>query len=203
MKLRFLGVGSAFAPYGVFQTNAILSRKAEDGTEKHLMLDCGTQAQFALKARDIPLKDIEGVYTSHLHADHVGGMEWLAFSTFFNPSLKKLLLFAEHMLMTDMWHRTLSGGLDSIEGKVMDLTDYFDCHPVYVNQSFKWGGATFFPVQTVHIMAGRKIVNSYGLMIEQPVEPPNHGTLGKDETKRRIRYTADTQFAPYQISVSP
>jgi len=191
LKLRFAGVGSAFAPFGTFQTNAVLT----DGNGRDLLIDCGSHAQFALAEAGVPINEIDGVYVTHLHADHVGGMEWLAFNTFFNPSLEKPKLYANYSLMSDLWYRTLSGGLDSIEGKIMDLGDYFDCRPVRDNGEFKWGGVRFFPTQTVHIMAGRKIVNSYGLMM---CVPPDSGS---GPWKRRIFYTGDTQFAPNQIRV--
>jgi ribonuclease BN (tRNA processing enzyme) len=181
MKLAFTGVGGAFASPEQYQTNAVMI--ADDGC---LLIDCGSDARHALAEQGIKLPDIKAVYISHLHADHVGGMEWLAFCTYFNPNLERPQLFADAALMGTMWFNSLRGGLDSIEGKVMDLTDYFDCVPVYPNGSFTWRGATFETIQTVHVMAGRKIVHSYGLMITTP-------------TGLKIFYTSDTQFCPSQI----
>jgi len=186
MKLVFSGVGGAFASPEQFQTNAFLI--ADNGV---MLIDCGSDARHALSKQGVTVTDIDAVYISHLHADHVGGMEWLAFSTYFHPNLQRPLLFANVNLMNDMWNHTLRGGLDSIEGKLMDLTDYFECKPLVPNGSFEWQGVRFEPVQTVHVMAGRKIVHSYGLML---------AFLNKDGDERRVFYTSDTQFCPNQIS---
>jgi ribonuclease BN (tRNA processing enzyme) len=186
MKLTFTGCGGAFTIVdGQFQTNAVLEHN-----DRHMLIDCGSDMRHAYVQTGGLLVDIDAVYISHLHADHVGGMEWLAFCTYFTPDLKRPTLFCDSELMSAMWFNSLRGGLDSIEGKVMDLTDYFDCKPIAPNGEFKWKGAKFEPVQTVHVMAGRKIVHSYGLMIT---------TYGEDNSEYRTFYTSDTQFCPYQI----
>lgn len=197
MKLLFTGVGGAFADDTQYQTNAVL---LDEHGKKGMLIDCGSDARHALKLQGIVLRDIDAVYISHLHSDHVGGMEWLAFSTYFNPTLKRPTLFCDHKLMRQMWEETLKGGLSSIEGQVMNLTNYFDCKPVYSNQSLTWDKATANLVQTVHTMAGYQIVHSYGLMLSVPKKnPPTHGSLNKDRTVNKIFYTSDTQFAPNQI----
>ncbi len=186
-KLTFAGVGSAFAPLNIFQTSAVLTN--EEG--RHLVIDMGGDARFSLARLGVQLQDIDAVYITHLHADHIGGMEWLAFCTYF-AHLPRPKLFANISLMGEMWDKSLRGGLDSIEGKVMNLTDYFDCKPVLPNRWFEWGGVSFTPVQTVHIMAGYQIVHSYGLMIAFPGTKARPGGFS-------IFYTGDTQFCPNQI----
>jgi hypothetical protein len=94
--------------------------------------------------------------------------------------------------MQEMWDQSLSGGLDSIEGQVMTLTGYFKCCPVQINDSFYWEGIKFTPIQTVHIMAGYKIRNSYGLLID------NTPKVCKMYTP--VFFTSDTQFCPAQIA---
>lgn len=187
MELTFIGCGGAFAGPDQYQTNAVI--KCDD---KYMMIDCGSDARHALNDQIINLSEIDAVYISHLHADHIGGIEWLAFCTYFNPSLGRLTLYCNADVMNSLWFNSLRGGLDSIEGKVMDLTDYFECRPIADNCQFKWRDIAFKPVQTVHVMAGRKIVHSYGLLIESPPRPGcnrNWVTF----------YTADTQFCPNQI----
>jgi len=207
MKLEFAGVGSAFCGSDQWQTNAILTK--DDGDKRCLLIDCGSDARFSVPARGVGLADIGGVYVTHLHADHVGGLEWLAFSTYFNPKLDRPKLFCDFSLMHKLWESTLRGGLDSIEGKVMTLTDYFDCQPVVSNGWFDWGQAQLTPVQTVHVMAGYQIVHSFGLMIAYPTEAldvsvyAGHGVFRQkpeiSDGRRKIFYTSDTQFCPHQI----
>lgn len=198
ITLKFLGTGSAFDTSGLGQTNAILHAD-DDGC---LLIDCGTDCRHALKTQGYSLADIDGVYVSHLHADHVGGLEWMALSTYFNPNYTgRPKLFANHKVMHDLWDKTLRGGLESVQKKVCNLTDYFDTQPVYPNGCFWWKGAKFTPVQTVHIMNGMEIVYSYGLVIDAcpDMNPMERIEARKAGHTTRIFYTADTQFAPAQL----
>ena len=89
--------------------------------------------------------------------------------------------------MNELWDTSLKGGMQTIEGKVADLTDFFECHPIMDNGEFFWEGIRFLPVQTIHIVSGRKFQNSYGLlMIENNI--------------RKAFLTTDTQYAPYQLN---
>ena len=201
MILRFAGVGSAFCGQDQWQTNAVLTDDnppAPPGRPrdpKHLLIDCGSDARFSLKELGVELKDIERIYISHLHADHVGGLEWLAFSTFFAPHSQKPILHASNDLIHELWYSTLRGGLESIQGEVATLDTYFDVMPVRPNDDFRWRGVICQPVQTVHIVSGYKITHSYGLMIDfiSVIDMKKEGVV------RRIFFTGDTQFCPKQI----
>lgn len=197
LKLKFLGTGSAFDTTYMGQTNAVLTN--EGG--RHLLIDCGGDCRHMAKAQGVKVGDIDGVYVSHLHADHIGGLEWLAFSTYFNPEMERPKLYVNHRLMYDLWDKSLRGGLESVEGKVCNLTDFFDTRPVMANESFTWSGAKITPVQTVHIMNGMEIVYSYGLTID--VAPSmdcfQRVDAARDGHHTRVFYTADTQFAPRQL----
>ena len=184
MKLQFVGVGSAFTTSAYYQSNAIVH--ADNG--KKLLIDCGGDIRFGMSELGLSHKDVDSVYISHLHADHIGGMEWLAFTRFFDKSAGgRPRLFCETTLMKELWETSLKGGCESIEGKVMNLTDYFECVPFAINSTFMWEGIKFTPVQTVHVMSGYKIVNSYGLMIEQ-------------EGHKKVFFSTDTQFCPSQLT---
>ena len=89
MSIAFLGVGSAFTSAKDYQSNLLIT--AQSG--KKMLIDCGSDARFSLAEwgleNNIEKLDIDAVYISHLHADHIGGLEWLAFSTYFNPNIPK------------------------------------------------------------------------------------------------------------------
>ena len=185
MKLTFAGVGSAFAPEGVYQTNAVIT---EGG--KHLLIDCGSDARFSLAKIGVQIEDIQGVYLSHLHADHAGGLEWLGFCTFFNPKMDRPVLYAVNSLIPELWHSTLRGGMESLQGELATLENFFEPLPMYPNDSFTWGGVVCEPVQTVHIVSGRKFMHTYGLMMS---------FMAKRGKGTKVFYTGDTQFAPSQL----
>jgi ribonuclease BN (tRNA processing enzyme) len=186
-KIQFIGVGSAFTSREYYQSNALI----HSSTGKKLLIDCGSHAQFALEELGINNgnlgQEIDGVYISHLHADHIGSMEWLALVTYFNPNSKRPKLYSVQSLMSDLWNRSLRGGLETLEGKIANLTDYFECYPVRINSSFVWENIRFTPFQTVHVVSGMKIQHSYGLLINE---------IGSEHT---VFFSTDMQFAPYQM----
>lgn len=186
-RIKFIGVGSAFTTREYYQSNALVI--APSG--KKLLIDCGSQAQFALEELGINNgnigDEIDAVYISHLHADHIGSMEWLALVTYFNPKFKRPKLFCIRTLMRELWNKSLRGGLETLEGKLANLTDYFDCRPIGINRCFIWEGIQFTPVQTVHTVSGMKIQHSYGLIINEP------------GSNQKVFFTTDMQFAPYQM----
>jgi ribonuclease BN (tRNA processing enzyme) len=180
MEIKVLGAGSAFCLEN-YQSNFIIN---VDG--KNLLLDCGGDIRFSLKEQGMSYKDIDAVYISHAHADHAGGLEYLAFCTMFDPSAKKPTLYCEKQLLSELWPNTLRGGLETIEGKLVSLDDYFNIVEVPQNSGFIFNDMEFNLVQTVHVASKYRIVPSYGLMFITP---------DLDVTKR-IFWTSDTQFCP-------
>lgn len=189
MKLKFIGTGSAFTLKN-FQTNTLIERNG-----KNLLIDAGTDIRFALKKVGLSYKNIDALYLTHQHSDHISGTEYLAFCTFFDPACKdnKITLYGNNVLLREAWNHSLSGGLRSVQGKVVNLSDYFDVQMIKKNGVFEWEDIRFHIVQSVHIMDGYSIVHSYGLMIEVPQTDNGYG-FGK-----KIFYTGDTQFNPNQI----
>lgn len=187
--IKFLGVGGAFAPISKGNSNMLLTSRG-----KHMLIDCGGSVQYTLKDEfGVDPRDIDALWISHLHADHIGSMEWFAFYRHFLPkkdeagNAVKPKLYTVGSLMEELWETSLKGGLQSVEGKVMHLTNYFDCVPVAGNTTFSWNGLSMTPVQTVHVMSGYTLKESYGLMITS------------EDSGKRTFVTTDTQFNPYQL----
>ena len=99
MKIRFIGVGSQFSGHDLYQSNMVIT--ASSG--KRLLIDCGGDARFSLAECGLRPQDLDAVYISHLHADHIGGMEWLALSTYFAQEPRRLQLFGEQHLLELLW----------------------------------------------------------------------------------------------------
>lgn len=193
MKLTFIGVGSAFSLKN-YHSNMLLESTRVAGvtgvTEsltERMLIDCGGTAQMALHELGFNAFDIDDLYISHQHADHIGGMEWLCFSRYFGQNRKCLPdLYLNEKLAASLWNDSLRGGMRSHQGVVLELDSFFTrVHRVGRNKSFNWGGANFTPVQTVHVMDGYEIVPSYGLLI--------------NTDKGEAFLTTDTQFCPRQI----
>jgi len=125
-----------------------------------LLVDVGGDVRHALKMLGLSSSKIDGVYISHPHADHIGGVEYMALTTLFNPyytpQKKEWLgdqfiadkLFLEHNAWPnppedakpDLFihrkvlaplTRAVSPGLDTVQG-VPDvcLETYFNIHLV-------------------------------------------------------------------------
>lgn len=93
LSLRFLGVGNAHA-IELGSSAAVIER---DG-EALLMIDCGPDALTAYLQhyQSAP----KAIYLTHAHMDHVGGLERLFFSTYFNVELcGKLRIYAHAALV--------------------------------------------------------------------------------------------------------
>jgi len=79
IKLTFLGTGGAFSDFRVnYHTNALLHTK-----QGYVMIDCGPTAPQALKELGIKPWEIRSIILTHLHGDHIGGIEQLAWERFY------------------------------------------------------------------------------------------------------------------------
>lgn len=177
MKLTFIGTGSAFT---VGQENYHSNMILESNSQERLLIDCGSDARLALNELNLSYKDIQSVYISHLHADHCGGLEWLAFTTFFNPTCSKPHLYLHPDLKDSLW-RILSVSLNPFQNKKIDLSTFFEVHQIE-NAKFTWNQHDFRIFPTVHIKQDSNLMPCYGVIVK-----------GDDKT---ILITADTQYTP-------
>lgn len=185
MKLIFIGSGSAFTVGdGNYQSNMVLENPVNN---KKLLIDCGTDCRLALNELGLSYRDIQDVYISHFHADHVGGLEWLAITTKLDPACagKKMRLFIHYSMVDDLWNTVLAGGLSRFQGEDSNLSTFFDVCPVADNSFFSWEGLDLHLVQTIHVLSGYKIMPCYGLIF--------------NVNNRKIFVTTDTQLCPAQL----
>jgi len=180
MKVQFLGVGDQFSAHDQYHSNMVIT--ADSGAK--ILIDCGSDIKYSLMERKIDPTDIDAVYISHLHADHIGGLEWLLLSTYFGGQNKRLKLFCEEKLQSKLWNNSLQGGLECLGSRCMEISDYFDCHPLAEDGRFDWQGLHFELVKMPHVMGSGCNMYSYGLL------------AGTADKKQSLFISTDTQFQP-------
>lgn len=183
MKLIFLGSGAAFTVgNNNYQSNMLL----EHPNGHRLLIDCGSDARIALAERGISHQEIQHVFVSHLHSDHVGGLEWLAFSTKFDPECQQRpVLYINEAIANDLWNKVLSGGLSSLEETQATIASYFNVLPIAPSGKFKWEGIDISIFPTIHFWSNGHLMPTSGLLMN----------LDGQE----VLITGDVQFVPDQM----
>lgn len=119
LKLQMLGTGSAFAKRN-YNNNALIY-----GDGFTLMIDCGITAPLSLHQLGKTWVDIDAVLITHMHADHVGGLEEFAFQMKYVFGRRPVLYIAD-TLAGPIWEHTLKGGL--AQDGMDRLEDLFEVH---------------------------------------------------------------------------
>src|SRR5690606_34429941 len=87
-----------------------------------LMIDCGITAPASLYRLGKPIQDIDAVLITHIHADHIGGLEEYAFRMKFEFGRKPVLYVASDLL-EPLWENALKGGLS--QGSWQTIDEFF------------------------------------------------------------------------------
>ena len=77
LSIQMIGTGSAFTTQ--FYHTSLLVRIHESTEDQfRLLVECGPTALRALSEQGLSLKDINGIFITHLHNDRIGGLEEVA-----------------------------------------------------------------------------------------------------------------------------
>jgi len=148
MEIVPLGVGEAFAKT-LFQTNFLV--KPAEG--EPFLIDFGHTAPRALLAAGLKLKCANRVLLSHLHADHIGGLEELGFTSYFVWK-KKPELYMPEDLRPLLWNHALMAGMgQQLQDKNMveaGLETYFKVSTFSGANSFSIDSVEIIPFRTPH-----------------------------------------------------
>jgi ribonuclease BN (tRNA processing enzyme) len=184
MKLLFLGSGSAHTlAADNFQSNMVLVME----TGRRLLIDCGSDVRWSLARQGLSHRDVTDIYISHLHADHLGGLEYIGFQTKFDPQCARPRLYLEASLADRLWRHSLCGGMGVITAGETRLEDFFDVQVMLEGVPFVWEGAQLEAVPTLHVSSPSADVHSQALAVE------------RDGFRTFI--TTDTQFDPEHLQV--
>jgi len=171
MKIKAIGTGSAFARPPLFNASLLVTT----GKEKYVV-DCGCNVPYALeKVARQNLKDVDGVLITHVHMDHIGGLEEWAFKNMYVYGKARPMLMAPAVVLRDLQKRLMPALWKDHTGK-LELKDYFRIKEVEPDKSYKLGecSVTFIPVK--HVPA----FPSFGLYFKHP--------------KKRVFFSADAIF---------
>ncbi|WP_168122007.1 MBL fold metallo-hydrolase [Paenibacillus sp. HB172176] len=147
MNLTMLGTGSAFAKK--FNNNNALA----EANGFRLLIDCGITLPKALHDAGYGFGELDAILISHIHGDHVGGLEELAFQMMFKHARKPVLYIAEP-LVQPLWEHTLKGGLT--QGELQTIDDFFDVRPLQPGTEYELApGIAVELIETKHIPGKR------------------------------------------------
>ena len=195
MKITSLGCGNAFSTVNGNNCFLLEDGYEHNGTVRKLLIDAGWALPYMLQKSQVSVKDITDVYVSHAHADHIGGLEYLAFSRYdfvnkpqFAPNGSPCLI-GNPALLKDVWEKSLRGGMESLEGIDCTLETYFKVKSIEPHKHFEWCGWDCRLVQQIHIMTGSMITNTFGIIM-------------KKEGHQTVYFVTDSQHcSPHQAEV--
>jgi len=192
MEIKVIGCGSAFSNVN-YNQSFLLSENGET-----LLLDCGFRTPQAFFHHKIDPRSIDNIYISHSHADHIGGLEFMAFSRYDWMKMPRHYeesenspptLIANEELMKELWNESLQGGLKSMEGFDAEINTFFKTKPIASNETFRWQGWKCELIQQIHVMTGTMFMNTFGLFLSK-------------EGHKSIYFTTDSQHcSPRQIEI--
>jgi glyoxylase-like metal-dependent hydrolase (beta-lactamase superfamily II) len=137
-----LGTGSGFSKK-YFNNNALFHINGY-----RLLVDCGFTAHRSLAELGMTWeRDVDGILITHIHADHVGGLEEVALEGMYKHK-KKIDLFVAEDLVTPLWEHSLKGGIaDPLN---TEIGDFFHVNALS-DESVLLNGTPVSLIRTPHI----------------------------------------------------
>ncbi|CBL44017.1 conserved hypothetical protein [gamma proteobacterium HdN1] len=172
--LQILGTGHSEAMEH-WNTNAMIVSSG-----RRLLIDCGFTIKYALRDRGLGLPDIDAIFITHVHGDHVFGLERVGYESRFRYG-KRVQLILHESLQEELWDQTLKGSMGRASEGENTLADFFDV-VLLRDDRFDWQGVHCKLFRTRH--TPNKI--SYGLHINE-----------------QVIFTSDTTPIPEQIATLP
>jgi ribonuclease BN (tRNA processing enzyme) len=193
LRIGFLGTGGAFTDFRVnYHTNALVY--SASGV---VMIDCGGTAVQALKELGFDPSAVGDVIVTHVHSDHVGGIEQLAWERFYagasGPRFDTTRLLTAPDVAPGL-RATLAPGVDEITLSTGDVVrGGFDVlfHLKHITPG-TWndlGDLRFRLVPVPHLVGPVVHKPSYGVEVEDA-----HG---------RVLLTSDTTLDPSILTTAP
>ena len=183
-SIQFVGSGNAWSKPPVnYNTNAVVRANGHAW-----LIDCGLLCPLALKDFGISQSDIDGIFISHLHGDHVLGLEELLFVRYYACASRHNLWIPSDFLSenainsgTHIWQNCLRAAMGSTPDNAdspLTLQDFADIHEIIPETPCNILGVECQIFKTIH--AGNR--PSFGITLN-----------------RRVAYTSDCTFSLSRI----
>lgn len=181
-SLTFLGVGAGLSPE-LGNNNVLI--ESEDRSV-NLLVDCGpvTAGDLKIEGR---LPGIQQAFLTHVHDDHVGGLQLWAQLNRYVYRQRPRLFFREE-LYDELWNGSLRGGLGAVnvaDGPgTVGLDAYFEPEVLKPGDAIRLEGLPVITPRTSLHVHGKP---SFGFFLGEDVFyssdsqelPPTHGPTGK------------------------
>ncbi|GAA0849370.1 MBL fold metallo-hydrolase [Paenibacillus glucanolyticus] len=166
MKLTFLGAGD------MFSFNQGHNSVLVEFSSTNLVIDFPETNFKALREMGKDLNDIQNVFISHLHEDHINGLQLLGYYCGVHSEIKPNLFV--HSTLYDLLWQTLRTGLEHSTFGPKSLSDYFNVQ--IFDDEFTVEGQTFRAIKTLHVPG----MISHGLLCEPHFYYSGDSTLDED-----------------------
>lgn len=164
IQLTLLGTGGALCDLRHnYHTNAVLHT-----AEGPFLIDCGCTAPQSMKEINIPLWEVCGVFLTHMHADHAGGVEQLLWERYYTgpkgPSWLPTDIYGPNAIK-DALRRSLMDNVDTVSG----------------GQGITYAGGYDILVKWTNVRAGGPGFAVGGPYVPRQAHAPCHG-CGRGQT---------------------
>jgi phosphoribosyl 1,2-cyclic phosphodiesterase len=197
LEITFIGCGDAFSKI-LGHNSALLTFH-----ETNLLIDIPDSNYIRIEEMGLIYSDIDNLFITHLHADHINGLEKLAyFRKFISPlenkekPVQKVNLYIHETLKDSLWESAKNGLKYTNDGE-KTLEDYFNV--ITVRDSFEINGLTFYLIQSKHVPN----MPVYGLFVENEfyysADSIYDSSLLQDILPKVKKVFYDIHFYPYDI----
>ena len=184
LKLIMLGTGGAFTRFEHnYHNNALV--ETEEGW---VLIDCGATAVQSMHEIGIKPWDVAAVLVTHVHGDHVNGIEQLAYERFYTgergPNWAKTLLLTPPSVAPGLVQTLTPGVAELVTPKGATNHGFETLFDVGTHAPEGWffGGVRFMFHETPHIEGAGVSKPSFGVEIRRG--------------DAQLCYTSDTTFLP-------
>lgn len=188
LQITFLGTGGAFTD---FRDNYHNNAAVHVGKGQVALIDCGGTAVQSLKEIGIRAWSVPYVIVTHLHGDHVGGIEQLAWERYYTgeqgPGFQKTHLIATSEIQGDL-RDVLTPCVDEYtQSDGVSRSGGFDAlfNLKYVISDVAVGDVQFLLCRVPHVVDVGIDKPCYGVLIRE-----------RDTSSGGFFFTSDTTFRP-------